>query len=470
MGVSMKCRFRAHYALVLASAVSAVAFSASANAAELPQIKISGKNSVPACVTPGRLMGFLEARNKKLDDKFSSIASDYARVGDELQIRWDTAFFQMLLETGNLTFTGDVSPKQNNFAGLGATGKHEPGESFPDVATGVKAHLQHLLMYSGEKLDNPVAERTRKVQEWGVLTEWQKSIKGPMTFAQLAGKWAPGSRKYASDIEGVSDSFFDGPCKAADPKPELTAMIKGSNNGKGANEALAGKADAKSEPTTETKPVVAEAKTEDAQQVASTDADDTTPAATPKLSGTELAKRANEEARKNGSYVRSNLGAGMLAALGFGSSDKPAGDKTAASATTPDTANAQPAVTIINAPKPDAETAAATPPAAETTAKFQVAALGAGTKSAVMPAAPSKTAAASKCKVWTASYGGARAVIIKASADAQENYTVLDVNEGTEQREADAYIAAYAKGGQKVGEFTSSTQALDKAFELCPEG
>lgn len=61
-------------------------------------------------------------------------------------------------------------------------------------------------------------------------------------------------------------------------------------------------------------------------------------------------------------------------------------------------------------------------------------------------------------------------MIIKASANSQDNYTVLDVNEGTEQREADAYIAAYAKGGQKVGDFTSPTQALDKAFELCPEG
>jgi hypothetical protein len=88
----------------------------------------------------------------------------------------------------------------------------------------------------------------------------------------------------------------------------------------------------------------------------------------------------------------------------------------------------------------------------------------------VETAAAAKAAAVSTCKVWTASYGGARAVIIKASADAQDNYTVLDVNEGTEQREADAYIAAYAKGGQKVGEFTTSTQALDKAFELCPEG
>ena len=30
--------------------------------------------------------------------------------------------------------------------------------------------------------------------------------------------------------------------------------------------------------------------------------------------------------------------------------------------------------------------------------------------------------------------------------------------------------AAYAKGGQKVGEFSNPSQALDKAFELCPDG
>jgi len=75
-----------------------------------------------------------------------------------------------------------------------------------------------------------------------------------------------------------------------------------------------------------------------------------------------------------------------------------------------------------------------------------------------------------KCKVWTASYGGVRSVIIKARADQQDNYTVLDVNEGSEKREAQAYIAAYAKGGKMVGEFTNPSQALDKAFELCPDG
>lgn len=413
MGVAMINRVRALGASVLATAVSAVAISATASAADLPAIKASDTNAVPACVTPGRLMSFLESRNKRLDDKFSTIAADYARIGNELQIRWDTAFFQMLLETGNLTFTGDVSPSQNNFAGLGATGKKAPGESFPDVTTGVKAHLQHLLMYSGETVDDAVAERTRKVQEWGVLTSWQKTISGPITFTQLAKKWAPTSRAYARDIENVAGAFFDGPCKGDDPKPELMALVKS--------------------PAKE-------------QQIASAE----TVPSTAKVSGVELARRAAEEARASGTYVRSNLGAGMLAAL------SPAEEATEASPA------AQPQVKILNAP-PAVPEAATQPPAA----KVQTAALGAGTKAA---ASVAPHAAAPKCKVWTASYGGARAVIIKASAESQDNYTVLDVNEGTEQREADAYIAAYAKGGQKVGEFSNPTQALDKAFELCPEG
>ncbi len=448
----MMCHVRALSALALASAVSAAAVSLPAHAASLPAIKLSDANAVPACATPGRLTAFLEKRNSKLDERFGSIAADYMRLGEELQIRWDTAFFQMLLETGNLTFTGDVSAKQNNFAGLGATGKHEPGETFPDVATGVKAHLEHLLMYSGEKLDNPVAERTRKVQEWAVLTSWQKTIEGPMTYTQLAKKWAPSTRAYASDIESVSQAFYDGVCKSDDPKPEMMALAK-------PDEAAAkGSLD----------------KNTQVAAAATASGDGFTP---PKISGADLARRANEEARASGSFLRSNLGAGLFAGLG----DPTKAPATAATEQANEPANvlakAQPAVTILNAAKPEPEAAATLPPAsapslpaAETAGNVQLAALGSSAKTAIAPPAAVTPPPMSKCKVWTASYGGARAVIIKASADAQDNYTVLDVNEGTEVREADAYISAYAKGGKTVGEFTSTTQALDKAFELCPEG
>ena len=449
MGVTMMCRFGALFALPLATALSAVCLSSTAFAAELPQIKITDGNTVPECATPGRLSAFLEARNKNLNARFQTIAADYMRVGEELGIRWDVAYFQMLLETGNLTFTGDVSAEQNNFAGLGASGKKEPGESFPDVATGVKAHLQHLLMYAGEKVDNAVAERTRKVQEWGVLTSWLKTIDGPMTYTQLAKKWAPGSRNYSRDIATVSDSFYDGLCKSPDPKPEMTALAR---------------------PETEIKTAAAVAPAKDVAATETAEASESAgdETAAPEVSGAELARRAVAQARASGSFVRSNLGASSIAKAA----------ETAATATpeTSETPPAQPAFKIINAPKPEAEAIEdeTTATTAEPIAKVQTAALGSGTKGAITPPAASKSketaAPSSKCRVWTASYGGSRAIIIKAAGDLTTNYTVLDVNEGTEKREADAYIEAYAKGGQPVGEFTNQTQALDKAFELCPEG
>lgn len=439
MGETMIRRLGARYALPLATAVSAFAFCHSASAADLPGVKASSDNAVPACATPGRLTAFLEQRNASRDEKFATIAADYMRIGEELQIRWDIAFFQMLLETGNLSFTGDVSSEQNNFAGLGATGRKEPGESFPDVATGVKAHLQHLLMYAGETVENPVAERTRKVQEWGILSSWQKSLKGGVTYSALAKKWAPGSRGYARDIENVADSFYSGLCRKDDPKPEMMALVR---------------------PETSTTAQAATA---------------TPPAGASAASGAELARRAVEEARASGSFVRSSLGAGSLV-----------DDAKSVSGSAPAVAeDEQPAFKIINAdagaaPAPlderseaAVEAAAAAKPTTVTGAKEKVltAALGAGTKAAATPSQEQKAAAdPSGCRVWTASYGGAHAIIIKARADDKVNYTVLDVNEATAKREAEAYIAAYAKGGEMLGEYPNQTQALDKAFELCPEG
>ena len=100
--------------------------------------------------------------------------------------------------------------------------------------------------------------------------------------------------------------------------------------------------------------------------------------------------------------------------------------------------------------------------------KFKTAA-NAGAAAAKGAATAAKKAKPGECRVWTASYGGAKAVIIKAVADGMTNFTVLDVNKGREDREAGAYISAYAKGGKTIAKFDTQTAALDKAFELCPE-
>ena len=65
---------------------------------------VSAGNAVPACVTPGRLMDFLKMRNPELDPRYDGIATQYMRFGEQLGVRWDFAFYQMIIETGALTY------------------------------------------------------------------------------------------------------------------------------------------------------------------------------------------------------------------------------------------------------------------------------------------------------------------------------------------------------------------------------
>lgn len=428
--------FRVHFFVV--GAVLAAAIPAAA-AADLPQLKASAGNKVPACATPGRLMAFVAARNPSLADKFDGVATEYMRHGEQLGLRWDYAFFQMLVETGNLKFPGDVDAKQNNFAGLGATGGGEPGESFASVSLGVKAHLQHILMYSGETVAEPVAERTRKVQEWGVLTKWQKSISGPMTFAHMTRKWSPNDRGYSRDIAAVADDFQAKFCNIKDPRPELVAQARGTGIGIDKSKAIA---------QNETgKQAIAQARTSQ-------------PAEKAALGAASLAATEPQTAPA----ARPNAAPAAFTVLNAAAGDSPQSEGAAQPAlatvaSEPSGAKA-PAIQVEGA-KPDA-------PKADVKLASAAGAAAAGVKA---PAEAAKAAGdKGGCRVWQASYGGAKAVIIKSASDGVVNYTVLDVNEGREQREVAAYIAAYAKGGATVGEFSSQGKALSKAFEICPEG
>jgi len=443
-----------------------VLIPAAAEAAELPPIRTDGSNRVAECATPGRLTLYLKQRNPKLNPRYEGLAGEYMRHGEALHVRWDYAFFQMMLETGSLTYGGDVKADQNNFAGLGATGKGASGERFKDISTGARAHIEHLVMYSGERVENPVAERTRNVQEWGVLTKWQRSLGDSITFSQLAKKWAPGSRRYAADIEAIATRFFEGVCLEPDPRPELMAAL-------GDTPARTRKADA--------------AARVDAALKAS---EQTSGARVDPLPAAESVAAASKSRPATDDTLPVKGAAAVAAAVATPAPASETKDKTTA------TASAKPAVKVINAaPTTDVPVAPAVQSTAEVSAAAQasgkaieVAALPGTLNSAGETKAAGKSeqksekksdkkpdkkeaaAAAGKCRVWTASYGGSKAIIIKAVSDKTTNYTVLDVNEGTEKREAEAYINAYAKGGQSVGEFASQTQALEKAFELCPEG
>lgn len=226
------------YAVAAAAIVLVVATSAEAarrrpapasGAPETPEIRISAANAIPKCVTPDRLMAFLRSQHERLDAKYTNIAADYKKHGEAMRVRWDFAFYQMLLETNYLRFGNDVKPKQNNFAGLGATGHGAPGESFPDVTTGVLAQIQHLVAYSGEMVADPVARRTQENQD-GIVAQ-SKRLGRSVHFADLTNRWAA-DRNYARSIMAVAERFTAGYCNGAEPDPVVAVAPETPKPGK----------------------------------------------------------------------------------------------------------------------------------------------------------------------------------------------------------------------------------------------
>ncbi len=329
-----------------------------------PEIRTSAANPMPACVTPERLMAYLEERNPSLDPRFKDIARIFKQQGEALRIRWDYAFFQMLLETNSLKYGGDVKARQNNFAGIGATGGGVKGDVFPDVSTGVLAQMQHLIAYSGEKVERPVATRTRENQDHIIAKSAR--LGRPVTFADLTRRWAVDS-KYIRSIETLADKFRERHCNgiAAPANQEARAEpTKKRLSRKGSNRRV-----------TEAAPDEAPAVQE------------------PVVSGAELARKAIAESKAEGPVLRTGLGV--------------------------------PALTL--------------------------------------------PAVSANCKIWSASYGGTAAALIRADKGGATHLTVLRVAAGSEAAQSEHFIADHAAGGTVVGIFASPDEAMTRAFVVCPE-
>lgn len=209
-------------ALALIAGLAALPPRAIAAKPLLPEIRTSEQNRVPRCVTPDRLMAFLQARNPRPDPRFADIAHWYKHWGEAWRVRWDYAFFQMAIETNFLSYRqpngkmGDVDPRQNNFAGIGTTGGGVPGDRYPDVKTGVLAQIQHLVAYSGERLANPVAPRTQLKQDHIISASLRLNRK--VRFSDLSRRWAV-DPKYGSSIAWVAEQFRQQQCPNPDVAP-----------------------------------------------------------------------------------------------------------------------------------------------------------------------------------------------------------------------------------------------------------
>ena len=158
-------------------------------------ITILGK----AEASPEQMTAFIKKRNAapKLNCSVEEIVNFYYKEASAEGVRPDVALCQALKETGFFGYGGDVSPKQNNFCGLGATGHHEPGYSFDTPQLGVRAHIQHLLAYTKylppvQKLVDPRYQHVVKNRP---------DLHGKvLTWTKLNGAWAVPGKNYGQEI------------------------------------------------------------------------------------------------------------------------------------------------------------------------------------------------------------------------------------------------------------------------------
>lgn len=462
-------------ACTLGSASFALAIDA-ANAA--PPIRTSESNKVPACVTPERLMVFLGERNSHVDPRFREIAHWYKYYGEGWRVRWDYAFFQMVIETNYLKFRreggkrGDVWETQNNFAGIGATGGGVRGEFFPNIETGVHAQIQHLVAYSGERLAAPVAKRTRENQD--DIAAQSKRLGRPVTFGDLARRWAA-DRAYGKSIDFIAGLYQKRYCDPAAGSVEADAVPAPlpmrsewrapfrPPSGLGGplpddpapSTPAAGSSERQPAAAVPNKAAVKAAKTASKPSVQSK--------SSPKIKPNSP-RDAHSKPRTLDSYSPKLADASWTGVTVVerqlptesGSQDDvaPAPEPAVQQAAAPSGLFSMPWLpTFKISPSPQEPSRLGGPLPAE---------LGAAAKAAA-------SAPASPCKVLTASYGGTKTLLIRSHAGTETQYTALTIVDGFEKSMFDAYARTEAVGAEVVGEYATPEAALTDAKFNCPE-
>ena len=165
------------------------------------EVTIAGE----AAATEEQMLAYLLRRNPqpKLTGTPEELVHAYYEEAEHEGVRADVALAQAFKETGFFAYGGDVDWKQNNFCGLGATGNGAKGLSFPDIRTGARAHIQHLLAYSRKErpqvaIVDPRYDliRTNRPDIYGNITRW----------TQLNGVWAVPGKNYGQEILMIRDA------------------------------------------------------------------------------------------------------------------------------------------------------------------------------------------------------------------------------------------------------------------------
>ena len=133
-------------------------------------------------------------------DTIETFCQMYYEEAEAEGVRAEVAFAQTMKETGFLQYGGDASIEQFNFAGIGTTGNGVPGNSYPDVRTGIRAQIQHLKEYAtADALEHEcVDDRYSYVKKGSApYVEWLGQQENPEGLG-----WATGDN-YGYDIVGM---------------------------------------------------------------------------------------------------------------------------------------------------------------------------------------------------------------------------------------------------------------------------
>jgi hypothetical protein len=133
------------------------------------------------------------AHKPNITVSIDQLAADYQYWGDKSRtgVRYDVAFAQSIVETGFFSFPsyGQLTPKDNNFAGIGACDSCSHGWGFHDAKTGVGAQLELLYEYATTKpLPKGLPNAIGASGIGGCCSTWMA----------LAGRWA------SSIVYGIS--------------------------------------------------------------------------------------------------------------------------------------------------------------------------------------------------------------------------------------------------------------------------
>jgi len=157
---------------------------------------IMGKGVIPAV----DLSLFLLKNNTQVaPGNVRMLAQYYIEEAAYEGVNHDIAFAQMCLETGFLKYGGLIKPEWNNFCGLGSIGPEQPGVTFPDSRTGVRAHIQHLKAYAtNEPLKKDLVDPRYKYVKLG----------SSPTIEGLSGTWAS-DKSYSQKIDAILERLYE---------------------------------------------------------------------------------------------------------------------------------------------------------------------------------------------------------------------------------------------------------------------